>query len=117
MRENGVPVPTPRPRARKQALGRASCLALLMLGAGALVLPASAAAWGGPKSPEYSLSIAEGVTTLPEESILSTRGSVRPRAEVVLSIVHNGTVVAKDTESEGDAWLSQVPQAGDVVQP
>jgi len=117
MRENGVPVPTPRPRARKQALGRASCLALLMLGAGALVLPASAAAWvEPPKSPEYSLSIAEGVTTLPEESILSTRGSVRPRAQVVLSIVHNGAVVAKDTESGGDAWLSQVPQAGDVVQ-
>jgi hypothetical protein len=68
-----------------------------------------------PHAPEYSISIVEGVTTLPEQSILSTSGSVRPHAEVVLRIVHGGVTVAQDTEDNGDAWLSQVPQVGDVV--
>jgi hypothetical protein len=94
---------------------RASCLALLIAGVAATV-PASAGAWNEePATPEYSLSITEGVTTLPEESIFSTSGYVRPRAETVLTLVHDGVVVAKDTESNGDVGFSQVPQVGDVV--
>jgi hypothetical protein len=94
---------------------RVACLALSILGIAAAA-PATAVAWNeDPKAPEYSLSIVEGVTTQPEESILSTSGSVRPRAETVLTIIHGGAVVAKDTESNGDVWLSQVPQVGDVV--
>jgi hypothetical protein len=83
----------------------------------AAALPASAGAWSEePKTPEYSLSIVEGVTTLPEEPILATYGSVRPRAETVLKIVHAGAVVAKDTESNGNVGFSQVPQVGDTVE-
>jgi len=79
-------------------------------------VPASAGAWNEEfTTPQYSLSIVEGVTTLPEESILHTSGEVRPRAETVLTLVHDGAVVAKDTESNGDVWLSQVPEVGDVV--
>jgi hypothetical protein len=99
-------------------LGRASCAALLVLGASALGA-APAAAWEEPQTPEYSLKVVEGVTTLPEESILSTSGSVRipndNHVQVTLRIVHNGLTVAQDTESDGGAWLSQVPQVGDVV--
>lgn len=102
--------------ASKQAVGRTSCLALLILGIAAAAAPVPAAAWSEePTAPEYSLSIVEGVTTLPEEPILSTSGYVRPRAEVVLKIFHNGALVAKGTGSNGDVWLSQVPLVGDVV--
>lgn len=98
--------------------GRASCIALLVLGMGA-ISAAPAAAWEEPKAPEYSISVVEGVTTHPEESILVTSGYVRlPHTEhvpVTLRIYHNGLTVAEDTESDGEAWLSQVPQVGDVV--
>jgi hypothetical protein len=98
---------------------RASCVALLAIGAGA-VTAAPAGAWEEePKGPEYSISIVEGVTTQPEESILHTSGSVRVphtnHVPITLRIVHNGLTVAQDTETEGNAWLSQVPQVGDTV--
>jgi hypothetical protein len=95
---------------------RAACVAATILGLVA-AMPASANAWNEePTTPEYSLSIVEGVTTLPEEPILTTYGSVRPRAQTVLKIVHDGAIVAKDTESNGDVGFSQVPQVGDTVQ-
>jgi hypothetical protein len=78
----------------------------------ACVLAAPAAAT--PKPPHYSLSIVEGVTTQPEDGQAHTSGSVSPNnTEVVLSIVRGGLVIAKD--SGNGAWLSQVPNVGDVV--
>jgi hypothetical protein len=109
MRVKGILIP---------GFGRVSCIALLALGANALAAE-SASAWEEPPTPEYSLKIVEGVTTLPEESILSTSGSVHipndNHVQVTLRIVHNGLTVAQDTETDGGAWLSQVPQVGDVV--
>jgi hypothetical protein len=103
-------------------LGRASCVTLLLLGLGA-AMPDVAGAGEEPKGPEYSITVVEGETTHPEESILSTSGSVDiPHAKEVqvrLRIVHNGLTVAENTEEgrgpeQGD-WLSQVPQVGDTV--
>ncbi len=87
MRVSGISIP---------GFKRASCVAMLAFGASA-VFAAPAAAWEEePKAPEYSLSIVEGVTTLPEESILYTSGSVRPRAETILTLrSHGGAVVAE----------------------
>lgn len=66
--------------------------------------------------PEYSLKVIEGETTLPEyEQIAQTSGSVEPQAQVAVSIVRGGVTVYRDVQSEGSAWLSQVPQVGDVV--
>jgi len=92
----------------------ALCLALLVLGASAL--PAvPAAAWATPPThPEYSLSIVEGETTLPEYSIAHTSGRAPPGASVAVSIIRSGVVVARSTGTEG-AWMSQVPQVGDLV--
>jgi hypothetical protein len=65
------------------------------------------------------MKVVEGVTTLPEESILSTSAAVHmpgnDHVQVTLRIVHGGLTVAQDTETDGGAWLSQVPQVGDVV--
>jgi hypothetical protein len=117
MRFSGVPIPGFR--APKRALGRVSCAALLALGASA-VSAGPAAAWEEePTAPEYSISVVEGVTTLPEEPILYTSGSVRVphehHVQVTLRIVHNGVTVAQDTETNGNAGFSQVPQVGDTV--
>ncbi len=116
MKVCGIPIPV---------FGRASCVALLVSGAGAMcaVSAAPAAASEELKVPEYSLSVVEGETTHPEESILSTSGFVRiPHAKEVqirLRIEHDGLTVAENTEEgngpeQGD-WLSQVPQVGDTV--
>ncbi|HEV2997948.1 MAG TPA: hypothetical protein VGX16_02495 [Solirubrobacteraceae bacterium] len=64
---------------------------------------------------EYSLSVVEGVTTLPEHSVAHVSGGVEPGAPVAISIIHNGTVVARASSSRWNAWLSQVPQVGDTV--
>jgi len=102
----------------RRILGCAWCSGLLVLGARAAA-PATAAAHEELTAPEYSISVVEGVTTVPEDSILSTSGSVHLphqwRAPITLRIVHGGLTVAQDTESEGGAWLSQVPQVGDIV--
>jgi hypothetical protein len=99
------------PVARSPIL-RAGCLtALTLLGGAGLFLPAPA---GAAKPPKYSLSIVEGETTLPEYSVAHTSAGVEPDAEAVLSITRNGTVVARDSGDHG-AWLSQVPQVGDLV--
>jgi hypothetical protein len=89
------------------------CFALPAFAAGAmLAAPAVAEA---PAAPEYSLSIVEGADTQPEDPILHVSGSAdHPRAEVAVSITHDGLVVDKQS-GEGGAWLSQVPQVGDVV--
>jgi hypothetical protein len=113
MKVSGIPIPV---------FGRASCVSLLVLGACA-VSAVPAAAWEEPKVSEYSISVVEGETTHPEDSILSTSGLVRiPHAKEVqvrLRIEHGGLTVAENTEEgngpeQGD-WLSQVPQVGDTV--
>jgi hypothetical protein len=94
-----------------RGLRRALCLVLAALVAGAVAVTPAVA---GASAPEYSLSIVEGANTQPEDPILNVSGYVHPKAEVVISIAHNGLVVEQDKGDEG-AWLSQVPQVGDVV--
>ncbi|HTA16096.1 MAG TPA: hypothetical protein VK781_14675 [Solirubrobacteraceae bacterium] len=96
-----------------RGLNRASRFVLPAFAAAAtLALPALAS---GAQAPEYSLSIVEGANTQPEDSIQHVSASAsHPRAEVVVSIAHNGLVVEQD-KGDGGAWLSQVPQVGDVV--
>jgi hypothetical protein len=91
--------------------GFVSCLALLALGVGSAEPAVATAA----KAPEYTLSVVEGETTVPENSIVDTSGRVEPQASVAVSITRNGIEVARSTGSEGGAWMSQVPQVGDVV--
>jgi hypothetical protein len=89
------------------------CLVLLALGA--FAAPAAPAlANSGHGGPEYSLSIVEGESTQPEYGIVHTSAHVHPSASVALTIVRGGIPIARDTGNEG-AWLSQVPQVGDVV--
>lgn len=88
--------------------GFASSLALLALGVG----PAAASA---AKAPEYSLAIVEGESTLPEEALAHTSASVQPRASVAITITRGGIPVARTSGTDGGAWMSQVPQPGDVV--
>jgi hypothetical protein len=90
-------------------LARAACL---MLAFGVLATPALANS--GHEGPEYSLSIVEGESTQPEYGIVHTSAHVHPSSSVAVSIVRGGITVARATGNEG-AWLSQVPQVGDVV--
>ncbi len=87
----------------------------LLLALGVLLGPAvQAGANSGHESTEYALSIVEGESTMPEDSILHTSGWVHPGAQVVVSIVRGGVTVARESGHEG-VWLSQVPLVGDVV--
>ena len=72
-----------------------------------------AGAWAH-KAPEYSLSVVEGADTQPQDTIEHVSAGANNNAEVTVSLTHNGLVVAQDT-GEGGAWLSQVPQVGDVL--
>lgn len=97
--------------------GRSTALArrgLLLLALGAFAAPAAPALASSTHAPEYALSIVEGESTQPEYAIEHTSAHVHPSSSIALSIVRGGIVVARDTGSEG-AWLSQVPQVGDVV--
>jgi hypothetical protein len=88
------------------------CVALATVGVGAgVAVPAVA---DGSKAPEYSLSVVEGADTQPEDSIEHVSAGVNSKAEVTVSLTHNGLVVEQD-KREGGAWLSQVPQVGDTV--
>lgn len=94
------------------ALARLCAVALPLLALGtSMVAQASAKT---PPTTEYSISVVEGESTLPEESIVHTSGWVHPKAPIQLSIIRGGTVVARTQGTEG-VWLSQVPQVGDVV--
>jgi hypothetical protein len=85
-------------------------LALALLAA--FAVPASAT---GPKGPRYSLRISSGETTFPEwESVGSTSANVEPSGTVAVSIIRGGVTVYRDVGGSG-AWVSQVPQVGDVV--
>jgi hypothetical protein len=84
---------------------------IAMLVAGAIAAPASAKS--GPLT--YTLKISEGVTTLPENPIEYTSGSVSNESQVQVSIVRGGTVIARSHPGNGNTGMSQVPQVGDVV--
>ncbi|MGA2452313.1 MAG: hypothetical protein ABSG93_02245 [Solirubrobacteraceae bacterium] len=72
-------------------------------------------AWAKSSPPKYSLSIVEGETTQPEDSVVSTSGHVEhANGSVRVSIIRNGTTVFQSS-GNGGAWMSQVPQVGDVV--
>jgi hypothetical protein len=78
----------------------------------ALASPAAARSSGPPV---YTLTISEGETTLPEDSIESTSGSVsNNEGQVQVSIVRGGTVVARSRPGS-NTWMSQVPLVGDTV--
>jgi hypothetical protein len=73
----------------------------------------AASAWA-TRPPQYSLSIVEGETTQPENVIAHTSAEVRQGSGLAVSIIRGGITVYRDTGEHG-AWLSQVPQVGDVV--
>jgi hypothetical protein len=111
MRTLAALLATPNAPARARACTRAACLTLVALAS----LLAPATAWGGAHGPRYTLKIVAGETTLPEyEQIASTSAYVEPSAQVAVSILRNGTTVYRDV-GHGSAWLSQVPQVGDLV--
>jgi hypothetical protein len=112
VRASGLPIPGAK--AFKRGLARASGIALL--GLCAWVLLAAPAVANNNKPPGYSLSIVEGESTLPEDSIASVSARVEntPSRQVVLSISRGGIVIARDQGNEY-AGLGQVPQVGDVV--
>jgi len=88
---------------------RAAVLAVAV----AWLLPATALAKSSPT--RYSLSITEGVSTQPEDSILGTSASVNVHGrQIRLSIIRAGAVVVQ-TKGEEGVGTSQVPQVGDVV--
>jgi hypothetical protein len=78
------------------------------------VVVAPAGATSSP-SPTYTLSITEGETTQPEDSIISTRGQVDPEASVAVSIIRGGIEVSRSSGDEGYAGMSSIPAPGDVV--
>lgn len=93
---------------------RTSSLALLALAGVTFPAVPALANSAPPAPPKYSLSIVEGVSTLPERQIVSTSARVEPHASIAVTIYRGGTPIARDTGSEY-AGFSQVPQVGDVV--
>ncbi len=93
---------------------RAAGLPLLL--ASVLALGAAPAVATTSKPPHFSLSIVEGESTLPEETLAHVSAGVEnvSHPQVVVSITRGGIVIARD-QGESSAWLSQVPQVGDVV--
>jgi hypothetical protein len=90
------------------------CSSVLVTLAVSAVLAAPAGA-NSSKGPRYSLRISSGETTFPEwESPDSTSGSAEPSTSVAVSIIRGGVTVYRSVGS-GGAWLSQVPNVGDVV--
>jgi len=83
---------------------------LLTLGA----LTSAPALAHAPSVTEYSLSIVEGESTHPNQSIEMISASTNSRVQVTISVIHGGIVVATNSESE-NTWLSHVPQVGDGV--
>jgi hypothetical protein len=103
-------VPAHRPAARALAAGAVLSSALLAVA----LAPASAFA-SKPSVTRYSLSVTEGVSTQPEDSILGTSAQVNIHGrQIRLSIVRNGAIVEQKKGEEG-VGFSQVPQVGDVV--
>jgi hypothetical protein len=87
---------------------------LALSGAGAFAVPAGA--WEEGHGTRYTLEVSEGETTEPEWVNPSyTSASVSSGGDVAISIVRGGTTVYRNVGEGGHAWLSQVPQANDVV--
>jgi hypothetical protein len=98
--------PVPGPRRTRRTIALAALAAV-----SSCILSASASASSPPR---YSLSVVEGETTQPENVIAHTSANANHSAEVVVSIIRGGITVYRDSGS-GGAYLSQVPQVGDVV--
>lgn len=98
--------PVPGPGRARLAIALAALVAV-----SSCILSASAAASSPPR---YSLSVVEGETTQPENVIAHTSAETNHGVEVVVSIIRGGITVYRDSGS-GGAYLSQVPQVGDVV--
>jgi hypothetical protein len=87
----------------------------------ALIVTGVAAAPAGARSPspKYTLSITEGETTQPEDSIISTSGRVQSEEEqhtsVAVSIIRGGIEVSRSSGDDGSAWMASIPAPGDVV--
>jgi hypothetical protein len=96
----------------RQVVVAATCACAALAAVNAAAEPAWASS-----SPKYTLAVTEGETTLPEYPVLSTVGEVEHAGSgsVAVSIARGGVVVAKGTGDRGSAWMSQVPQVGDVV--
>jgi hypothetical protein len=107
-----MPVGTGRLLSLRSLIG-ALCVALVTYAVTAM-LAAPAGAWEGNKAPEYSLSVVEGADTQPEDSIEHVSAGVNSKADVTVSLTHNGLVVEQN-KGEGGTWLSKVPQVGDTV--
>ncbi len=107
-----MPVGTGRLLNLRNLVGALS-IALAACAAGALQT-APAVANEHNKAPEYSLSVVEGADTQPEDSIAHVSAGVNSKAEVTVSLTHNGLVVEQD-KHEGGAWLSKVPVVGDTL--
>ncbi len=87
---------------------------LALVGAGVAPVSALASAHG----PRYSLTIAEGETTLPEYEHPDwvSAGIENSKAEVGLEVIHGGLVAGQDSgKNGGGAWVSPGPQVGDEV--
>jgi hypothetical protein len=65
------------------------------------------------------LSITEGETTQPEDSVISTSGRVESEEEqhtsVAVSIIRGGIEVSRSSGDDGSAWMASIPAPGDVV--
>ena len=98
---------------RIRLIGGTLLLALIVTGA------AAAPAGARSPSPRYTLSITEGETTQPEDSIISTSGRVESEEEeqntsVAVSIIRGGIEVSR-SNGDGSAWMASIPAPGDVV--
>lgn len=87
----------------------------------ALIVTGAAAAPAGARSsaPRYTLSVTEGETTQPEDSIIATRGEVdseeAEETSVAVSIIRGGIEVSRSNGDHGYAGMSSIPAPGDVV--
>jgi hypothetical protein len=108
-----VPVRTGRLVSLRNLIAALCVVPLAFAATAMLAVPAIANQ--SSRAPEYSLSVVEGADTQPEDSIEHVSARVYPEAEVTVSLTHNGLVVEQDKSNEGSAWLSKVPQVGDVV--
>jgi hypothetical protein len=92
--------------------GVATCIALVALGLVSVVLTTATAAAAGAS---YYLSISEGSSTSPEYPVSGVSAGASGGL-VQITIRRSGTVVAQSPPNEfGFTSMSQVPQAGDVV--
>lgn len=104
------------PRVSRPRAGAGLCAAVLAV---LWTCLGAASASATEQTTVYTLKVIEGETTLPENPIAQTIGSVehatKAHQTVAVSISRGGTVIAKTNANEGGSSISQVPQVGDVL--